>query len=77
MADRGAADDERVDSQRNRGLVVHPGYEGGLVVDLPEVERSPDQAVVAMRLVGICGTDHEILAGAYGTAPAGRDQLVL
>ena len=27
--------------------------------------------------LGVCGTDREIIAGAYGQAPAGRERLVL
>jgi threonine dehydrogenase-like Zn-dependent dehydrogenase len=44
-------------------------------VDDPPVSDGP--VLVETLAVGICGTDIEILSGAYGWAPAGRVRLVL
>jgi glucose 1-dehydrogenase len=48
------------------------------LTEMPEPAlRSPDTLLVEMACVGVCGTDREILAGAYGEAPAQRRRLVL
>lgn len=44
-------------------------------VDEPPVSDGP--ILVATLAVGICGTDIEILSGAYGWAPPGRERLTL
>ncbi len=47
---------------------------------LDEVDEPPasdGDLLVEVMAVGICGTDIEILSGAYGWAPPGRDRLVL
>jgi len=47
---------------------------------LDEVDEPPasdGDLLVEVLAVGICGTDIEILSGAYGWAPPGRDRLVL
>ena len=36
-----------------------------------------DEVRVRLRDVGVCGTDLEILNGAYGTAPEGEDHLII
>jgi threonine dehydrogenase-like Zn-dependent dehydrogenase len=61
-----------------RGLTVIPGRPGSAeLVELPD-EPVPDGClVVDTLLVGVCGTDLEILTGGYGTAPVGEDRLVL
>jgi glucose 1-dehydrogenase len=59
-------------------LTVRPGTAGSAaVLDVPEPEPGPGELLVDGLSVGICGTDREIAAGAYGTAPPGRDRLVL
>jgi threonine dehydrogenase-like Zn-dependent dehydrogenase len=61
-----------------RALTVLPGVVGS--AELSGV-REPDvgdgSVLVATRSVGICGTDHELLAGEHGRAPAGESRLVL
>ena len=55
-----------------------PGEAGSARLD--EVEEPPvdDGPVVVEALaLGVCGTDAEILAGAYGGAPSGCERLVL
>jgi threonine dehydrogenase-like Zn-dependent dehydrogenase len=61
-----------------RGLTVRPGTAGSAaVLDVPEPTPGPADLLVDGLAVGVCGTDREIAAGEYGTAPPGRDRLVL
>lgn len=49
-------------------------------VDLTEVPEPPatdGPVLVATLAVGVCGTDLEIISGAYGWAPPGEDRLTL
>src|SRR5688572_14542329 len=61
-----------------RALTVEPRR-----ADTAEVCEVPDPRPLGGELlvdgieVGVCGTDHEILAGAYGWPVAGRDRLVV
>jgi glucose 1-dehydrogenase len=45
--------------------------------DVPEPSLSDGALLVETIAVGVCGTDVEIVSGAYGWAPPGRDRLVL
>jgi threonine dehydrogenase-like Zn-dependent dehydrogenase len=45
--------------------------------DVDEPPAADGDLLVEVLAVGICGTDIEILSGAYGWAPPGRDRLVL
>ncbi|MDE3085696.1 MAG: glucose 1-dehydrogenase [Acidobacteriota bacterium] len=45
--------------------------------DVPEPPESDGPVLVETLAVGVCGTDVEIVSGAYGWAPPGRDRLVL
>lgn len=45
--------------------------------DLPEPRPGPGDLLLEMLMVGVCGTDHEILEGDLGYPPAGRDRMVL
>jgi glucose 1-dehydrogenase len=45
--------------------------------DVEEPPESDGPVLVRTIAVGICGTDIEILSGAYGWAPHGRDRLIL
>ncbi len=45
--------------------------------DVDEPPQSDGEVLVETLAVGICGTDGEILSGAYGWPPPGRDRLVL
>lgn len=48
------------------------------LVDHPEPQiLSPTQVALRIREVGVCGTDREIAAGAYGTPPEGERYLVM
>ncbi len=55
-----------------------PGDPGSLRLDvLDDPEHRPGELLVEMVVVGICGTDHEILEGDIGYPAPGRDRLVL
>jgi glucose 1-dehydrogenase len=61
-----------------RALTVEPGKPNS--IRLEEVDEPPgsDGAVLVRALaLGICGTDHEIIAGDYGWAPQGSDRLII
>jgi threonine dehydrogenase-like Zn-dependent dehydrogenase len=62
-----------------RGLVVTPGERGSLRVvdDLPEPAPDDGAVLVEAVAVGVCGTDAEIAAGEYGTAPRPDAPLVI
>jgi threonine dehydrogenase-like Zn-dependent dehydrogenase len=61
-----------------RALTVHPAAAGSATLaELPEPAVTDGHLSIEPLLVGICGTDREIVAGHYGTAPAGQDHLVL
>lgn len=61
-----------------RALTVIPGRAGSArVQDVAEPPREDGDVLVAGLAVGVCGTDREIISGAYGQAPAGRERLVL
>jgi threonine dehydrogenase-like Zn-dependent dehydrogenase len=61
-----------------RALTVQPGVAGSARLDdIPGPPTTDDLLEVETLLVGVCGTDGEIVRGAYGQPPPGRDRLVL
>lgn len=61
-----------------KAVSVRPGHANSARLDdVPEPEPSEGSVLVETIAIGICGTDREILNGAYGAAPPGRDRLVL
>lgn len=61
-----------------KAVVVTPGVAGsGRVADVAAPERRGEEVLVEVIEVGVCGTDAEILRGAYGQAPPGEDFLIL
>jgi threonine dehydrogenase-like Zn-dependent dehydrogenase len=61
-----------------KALTVIPLHSG--TAELSDVDEPPDtdgEVLVETLGIGICGTDAEILSGAYGWAPPGRERLVL
>jgi glucose 1-dehydrogenase len=61
-----------------KALTVIPRQAGSAALsDVDEPPLSDGAVLVETLAVGICGTDLEILAGAYGWAPPGRERLVL
>ncbi len=61
-----------------RAIVVHPGARNSArLADIPEPAASEGAVLVDTIALGVCGTDREIVSGAYGEAPAGQPYLVL
>jgi threonine dehydrogenase-like Zn-dependent dehydrogenase len=61
-----------------RAITVIPGTPGSAeLADLPEPEPGPGELVVEVVLLGVCGTDREIVEGAHGEPPEGRERLIL
>ncbi|MEO6205328.1 MAG: glucose 1-dehydrogenase [Mycobacteriales bacterium] len=61
-----------------RALAVTPGSKNSLtLLDLPDPAPDEGSVLVEGLAIGLCGTDVEIVSGAYGDAPPGQDHLVL
>lgn len=61
-----------------KAITVAPGEPGSVRLDeRPEPVADGLHLVVTAEALGICGTDREIISGAYGSAPPGADRLVL
>jgi len=61
-----------------KAITVQPGVAGSARLDdVPEPDRLQGDVLVETLAVGVCGTDREILDGAYGQAPPLHDRLVL
>jgi threonine dehydrogenase-like Zn-dependent dehydrogenase len=61
-----------------QAITVQPGKAGS--AELAEVDEPPASdgpVLVEAIALGVCGTDREIVAAHYGSAPPGRDRLVL
>ncbi|HYX80950.1 MAG TPA: glucose 1-dehydrogenase [Gemmatimonadales bacterium] len=60
-----------------RAAIVTPGKAKSMhVADVPAPVRQPNECLVRVLQVGICGTDRDIDAGRYGEAPPGSDFLI-
>ena len=61
-----------------RAITVRPGTAGSAQLeDVPEPPREAGSVLVEAEALGVCGTDREIVGGAYGSAPPGAERLVL
>ncbi len=61
-----------------RALTVIAGKADSLAIrEVDDSRPEPGELLVRGLALGICGTDREIAAGEYGTAPPGRDRLIL
>ncbi|MBX8643945.1 MAG: glucose 1-dehydrogenase [Thermoplasmata archaeon] len=60
-----------------KAIVVKPGTPGVSIMDRKEPVPAKDEILLKPLLVGICGTDREIISAYYGEAPAGEDYLTL
>jgi glucose 1-dehydrogenase len=59
-------------------LTVRVGQANSASVDdVPEPDVASGSMLVRSLAIGVCGTDREIAAGLYGSAPEGREQLIL
>src|SRR5579875_2456053 len=61
-----------------KALSVVPGQKDSAQVgDLPDPSPDEGSILVQGHLVGVCGTDLEIIDEGYGWAPPGSDRLVI
>ncbi len=61
-----------------RAITVAPGKtDSARLDDIAEPAASDGGLLVETVALGVCGTDIEILAGAHGAAPEGRDRMIL
>jgi threonine dehydrogenase-like Zn-dependent dehydrogenase len=61
-----------------RALTVQPGQPNTIsLYDVPAPSGSDGTVLVRALVLGICGTDREIIAGHYGWAPPGQQRLVI
>ncbi|HVV15961.1 MAG TPA: glucose 1-dehydrogenase [Polyangia bacterium] len=61
-----------------RAITTRPGTaDSARLDDLPEPAPDPKMLLVQALAVGVCGTDLEILSGAYGQPPPGHERLIL
>jgi threonine dehydrogenase-like Zn-dependent dehydrogenase len=61
-----------------QALTIRPQQANSAEVrNVPEPDPLSGTLLVQTLLVGVCGTDREIIAGSYGQAPAGADYLIL
>jgi threonine dehydrogenase-like Zn-dependent dehydrogenase len=61
-----------------RALTVKPGAANSATLsEVPEPDSNLGSVLVRTRAIGICGTDAEIVSGAYGWAPPGEERLII
>jgi threonine dehydrogenase-like Zn-dependent dehydrogenase len=61
-----------------RAITIEPGVADSLrLEELEEPAADPSRLLVRTLAVGICGTDMELVAGEYGSAPPGHQRLVI
>lgn len=60
-----------------KAIVVKPGVPGVQLSEKKEPSMGDKQIKLSPRLVGICGTDREIISAYYGTAPPGEEYLAI
>jgi threonine dehydrogenase-like Zn-dependent dehydrogenase len=61
-----------------RAITVLPGTAGsGRLDEVPEPALDEGALLVRTLALGVCGTDREILAAEYGSAPPGAQRLIL
>jgi threonine dehydrogenase-like Zn-dependent dehydrogenase len=61
-----------------RAMTVIPGRPGSAELsDLPDPSPAEGELLVELLYLGVCGTDREIVEGAHGEPPPGRERLVL
>jgi threonine dehydrogenase-like Zn-dependent dehydrogenase len=61
-----------------RAITVKPGEAQSVrLEERPEPEVAAGEVLIQALALGVCGTDMEIIAGAYGWAPDGQERLIL
>jgi threonine dehydrogenase-like Zn-dependent dehydrogenase len=59
-------------------LTVRPGDPGSpTLMEIPEPDPGEGSLLIQSLVIGLCGTDSEIVHGDYGEAPPGEDFLVI
>lgn len=62
----------------SRSIAVRPDQPGAVHrTSVPVPDPGPQDVVVQVTRVGVCGTDREIIHGHLGTPPDGSDELVI
>jgi len=61
-----------------RALTVVPGVPNSARLDdIPEPLNADGAVLVQTLMIGVSGTDRDIVSGRYGSSPPGRERLVL
>src|SRR5881394_60372 len=61
-----------------QAVTLAPGHARSLQLqDVQELPREQGSVLVRTLVVGVCGTDRELIDGVYGEAPAGHQRLVM
>jgi glucose 1-dehydrogenase len=61
-----------------RAVTIQPSVPNSArLLDVPDPPPSEGTILVDALALGVCGTDHEIVAGHYGEAPPGHERLIL
>lgn len=61
-----------------RAIVIKPGSAGAHLAERPQPQiATPDQVLMRVVRVGICGTDREEISGGRADAPRGQAELVI
>jgi glucose 1-dehydrogenase len=61
-----------------KAITICPGVpDSAQLTDMPEPDPADGSILVQAVAMGVCGTDAEIVSGAYGEAPEGQDRLIL
>jgi threonine dehydrogenase-like Zn-dependent dehydrogenase len=61
-----------------RAITIQPSVPNSTQLqDVPDPPRHEGAILVDTLALGVCGTDHEIVAGHYGEAPPGHERLIL
>lgn len=60
------------------GIAVYPGQPRSLhLTTIPAPKLHPDEVIIDVNRVGVCGTDKEIIDGHFGTPPLGHNELII
>jgi threonine dehydrogenase-like Zn-dependent dehydrogenase len=60
-----------------RAITTSPPAAGARLQEMPTPTAGAGEVLVRMLEAGVCGTDRDIVAGGYGTPPAGEKALIL